>query len=62
MKLNIKKIRAEMKRLGVETPTELARQMGMSRQLMFKYFKDKPIKAAEKFGKFFNITPKDLIL
>ena len=61
MHLNINTIKSEMVRLGIETPTELARQMGMSRQLMFKYFKDKPIKAAEKFGKFFNITPKDLI-
>ena len=56
MNLNVKKIKQEMERLGIETPAELARKMGMSRQLMFKYFKDKPIKPAERFGRFFNIT------
>lgn len=62
MELNIKKIKFEMNRLGIETQAELARQMGTSRQLIFKYFQDKPIKAAEKFGKFFKISPKDLIV
>ena len=60
MELNIDKIKQEMERLGI-TRADLAKEWNISRQAVAYYFKDKPIKAAVKFGKFFNITPKDLI-
>ena len=61
MKLNIQKINFEKKRLGIETNAELARQMGVDRQLLAYWLNKKTIKAAERFAKFFHIDPKDLI-
>lgn len=61
MELNIKKIEQEMERLGI-TKADLARHWVITRQAVDYYFQHKPIKAAEKFGKFFNISPKDLIV
>ena len=53
-------IEQEMERLCI-TKSELARKWNITRQAVDYYFQKKPIKAAEKFGRFFNITPKDLI-
>ena len=61
MKLNIQKIKLEMKRSNILSQAELARQMKVDRQLIFYYFKEKPIKAAERFGRFFRSSPKDFI-
>ncbi len=60
LKLNIDKIKQEMDRLGL-TQSDVARMLGMSRQAVFYDFKIKPISAAEKYGKLFNLPPKDLI-
>ncbi len=60
MELNIEKIEQEMERLGI-TKADLAREWKVTRQAIDYYFQNKPIKAAERFGKLFNITPKDLI-
>ena len=61
MELNIEKIEQEMDRLGI-TKADLAREWNVTRQAIDYYFKQKPIKAAERFGKFFSISPKDLIV
>ena len=61
MKLNTQKIEFEKKRLGIETNADLARQMGVDRQLVFYWLKTKTVKAAERFAKFFRLEPKDLI-
>lgn len=60
MKLNIAKIKQEMNRLGWNK-SEVARRLGITRQAVGYYFKAQPINAALKFGKLFNINPKDLI-
>lgn len=61
MELNIKKIEQEMERLGI-SKADLAREWSVTRQAIDYYFQTKPIKAAEKFGKFFKLSPKDLIV
>ena len=62
LKLNIKKIRAEMKRLEINQ-SELARRMGSKRQwVSFVLRHGQPVTAAVKIAKVFNLRPKDLIL
>jgi transcriptional regulator with XRE-family HTH domain len=63
MKLNLKKINQEMERLGLNQ-TELARRMGISRQLLNYYLQRdlREIPAVERLAKQFNIPPKDLLI
>ena len=60
MELNTKKIEQEMARLGLNK-NRLAKKMGITRQAVNYYFKEKPISMAERFGKFFKINPRDFI-
>ena len=59
--LNITKIKSEMKRLGINTKADLARAMGISKQMVQYYFNTKTITAAYIFGRFFKISTKNLI-
>lgn len=62
LKLNIKKIRAEMKRLEINQ-SELARRMNVERQWVSIILRrGQPVGAANKIAKVFNVRPKDLIL
>lgn len=63
MKLNIKKINQELKRLKW-TKAEYARQMGIVRQQANYYFKSEinSMKIVERMAKPLNLNPKDLIL
>jgi len=62
MKLNVKKIKKELKRLGW-TYDDVAKRTGFKgRQNIFYYIDSESISGAEIFGKVFNIDPKDLII
>ena len=61
LELNIKKVLAEMERIGM-TQAEAARGCGVSRQLMFYWLKNRTIKAAPALGKLFNLSARDLIV
>ena len=61
MELNVKKIKAELDRIGW-TYQRLAEESGLrTKQSVFYYFKSKSIRGAEKFGKALQIDPKDLL-
>jgi transcriptional regulator with XRE-family HTH domain len=64
MKLNKKKIDAELKRLGW-SHSDYARQLGVSRQLLNYYINGggaKALSVIEKMAKPLLIDPKDLIV
>ncbi len=65
MKLNVKKIEKEIKRLGL-THTSLARLMGKSRttvvNLLHKKKGSYTLRTVENFARVFNLDPKDLIV
>jgi len=61
LKLNTKKIKAEMKRIGINQ-SELARRTGFSRQWISYVMRNKPPMASVKIAKVFGLKPKDLIL
>ena len=50
-----------MERLGL-SKAEIARKLGVTRQAVNYYFRFRPIGAAVKFAKLFNLNPKDLIV
>jgi len=61
MKLNSKKVKREMERLGL-TYQEVADKAKLnSRQIVFYYLKAQSFKSAEMFAKILNYDPKDLI-
>ena len=61
MKLNVKKIKVELKRLGWSYE-RLAKESGLkSKQSAYYYLKSKSIYGADKFGKALGINPRDLI-
>ena len=61
MKLNIKKIDSELKRLG-KSWYWLSKELNTSWQLVRYWKKTQSVKGAEPIAKLFNIEPKDLIL
>jgi len=62
MKLNVDKIKKELKRIGWSYQ-RLAEESGIrTKQAVFYYFKSESIRGAEKFGKALQIDPKDLLL
>ena len=62
MKLNIKKIMAELQRLGW-TRTEYARKLGISRQLLNYYLhKGKSIRLVNRLADPLHIDPRDLLI
>ena len=63
MKLNIKKIQAEMSRLEL-TQSELAKRMKVSRQRVNFIMKNgaTSLNTVIKIGKAFGMDPKDLII
>lgn len=61
MKLNTKKIRAELDRID-KSQTWLADRLGISRQRVWQILRDASLKNAERIGKALNINPRDLIL
>ena len=61
LKLNIKKIERERKRLGMNY-TQLADKMGISKQLLSYILKKRLIIHASRFGKAFDLNGKDLII
>ena len=62
MKLNTKKIMAELKRLDWNY-VKLAKEMGISRQLVHYYLHSAPsIVKVEKLAKALNIDSKDLLI
>lgn len=61
MKLNVKKIKREMARLGWTMET-LAQKCGLkNRQAVWYYFNSESIRGADKFAKALDVDPKDLI-
>ena len=60
-KLNIKKIRRLMKASGIESQSELARRLGISRQLVSYTFKTQSLFRVYDFARFFKLDIKDLI-
>ena len=63
MKLNQRKIKQELERLGW-TSTEYARKVGVSRQLMSYYLNQDPkgFRIVVRLAKPLNIDPRDLLL
>ena len=62
MKLNVRKVRKEMDRLGW-TLEDLAKASKLkSRQSAFHHLSKKTIRGAELFGKAMDIDPKDLLI
>ena len=61
LKLNTKKILAEMDRLGMNQ-TALAVKMGITRQRVHAILKTKAPMASVKIAKIFDLQPKDLII
>lgn len=60
MKLNTKKIKKELKRIG-KNQTWLGEQLNASRALVSYYMQSKKITHAEKIAKVLGMDPKDLI-
>jgi len=58
--LNTAKIQNELDRLG-KNKTWLAKKMGNTSAMVTYAFKYKPISFAVKFGRIFDLDPKDLI-
>jgi len=58
--LNTEKIQSELDRLG-KGKKWLANKMGNTQAMVTYVFKKKPISFAVKFGKIFDLDPKDLI-
>ena len=58
--LNIDKIEQERTRLGW-SKTRLAKEIGISKQLLNYAYNNRLVKHAPLFGKVFNLDPKDLI-
>ncbi|MCJ7507858.1 MAG: hypothetical protein MUO85_03905 [candidate division Zixibacteria bacterium] len=61
MELNIKKIKKEIKRLGLSYQDIADKCKLNSRQQIYYYLKSKSLKGAEIFAKILDIDPKDLI-
>ena len=61
LQLNIKKIEKQRKRLGMNY-TQLADKMGFSKQRLSYILKKKLIIHADKFGRVFDVSGKDLII
>ena len=61
LKLNTEKIERERKRLGL-TKTELAKRMGISKQLLHYTIKKQQIFHIEEFAFILEFEPKDLII
>jgi len=61
MKLNIKKIDAELKRLN-KSWYWISKELGTSWQRVRYWKKTKSLRCAEPIAKLFDIEPKDLIL
>ena len=61
LRLNTKKIKFELDRLG-KNQTWLASQLNFSRQRLSYLLRSNSIKAAEKIGHVLGIEPKDLII
>lgn len=61
MKLNIIKIKKELKRTG-HTEAWLIGQAGVSRQRFAYWIKVQSIAGAERIAKVFDINPKDLLI
>lgn len=60
LELNVKKIERERRRLGLRK-SELARKMGISRQLLHYTLRKKQFFHIDKFAKVFDLDEKDLI-
>ena len=62
MKLNVKKIRSEMERLGI-TESDLARDFKTSRQNVWWMLNKggRSFKVVQRFAKYFMLDEKDLI-
>jgi hypothetical protein len=61
MKLNVKKIEKELKRLG-KPKVWLAKQCGISRALLNYRLQNKTLKGVEGLAAVLDYDPKDLIL
>jgi len=61
MKLNIKKINNELRKLG-RNKSWLAKQIPTSRQRVDYWFKSRTIKAAEPISVVLDLNPKDLLI
>jgi len=61
LQLDVDMVKRIMRTAGIETISELAAKMEISRQGIYYYFRTKTIKAAQAFGRFFKLDPKDLI-
>jgi len=60
MKLNVEKIKAELKRLN-KNYSWLADKARVSPQRLFYWFKTANLRGAEPIGKVLKIAPRDLI-
>ena len=60
MELNTNKIYKELRRLG-KSQSWLAKEAGMSRQLLSYLLKAKSLKGIENIGRVLDIEPRDLI-
>ena len=60
IKLNTNKVERERKRLGIRK-AELARKMGISKQLLNYTIKKAQLFHVDKFAEVFDMDPKDLI-
>lgn len=61
MELNIPKIQRELHRLG-KNKSWLAKQAGVSRPLVYYWFKTRTIRAASRISRALQIDAKDLIV
>ena len=61
MELNINKINRELKRLD-KTAYWLAREAGVSKQLVSYWFRTKSLSGAERIAKALDLDPKDLLI
>lgn len=61
IKLDVKKIEKERSRLEL-SKADLARKMGISRQLLYFTMKESQLFHIDKFADVFDIEPKDLII
>jgi transcriptional regulator with XRE-family HTH domain len=63
MKLNIPKVRREMKLLKM-SQADLAKELGLTRQAVWKYFKygATSFRVVDRLAKVLGLDPKDLII
>jgi len=59
-KLNVNKVEREIERLGI-CKAELARRIGISRQLLYYTLKKQQVFHIYKMAELFDMDPKDLL-